>query len=280
MSNELAIRKEKGDVNLTEHEAISIALQSPLVSAVKEEKVFDVLHAGITMAFKKNNTVLPPTDDITYLITGILVFLRRNKIKIHIDEIEIAFYNGIHHKYGKYFGLSEISFCFFITEYLKDSDREKPILLLAPSPEKPKEPSIDDQFLTAKHLAMWCYVRFLKDPKKEIFELPPVYDFLFKIRVIHITQKEIDDLLTNAGTIVHNRLISSKSGADKIQRVNINAKISECLEKKYSYGPIVTEAKKQYMLSLFQGYSMDKIDNVGFGDMIDNNKKYFINAES
>lgn len=160
---EIQLYNKNSTVVLTSNDlSIIKAIDSDLANIVSDDvlksKLIDLVKDSYIIAgFKPPETL----RELNLTIDAIVEEMRLNKTNIRVDEIEIAFKNGVHKKYGEYMGLSAVSFCGFIKGYVTEESRLEAIRIKN-MPETIKEPSNYEVFEISKTNALSA----LKDFKK------------------------------------------------------------------------------------------------------------------
>jgi len=194
------------------------AIESNLVNQLDndtiEEKLIDLVNKTHLIAGIKHSGDI---RELNTTVSEIIAELRFNKTNIRINEIEIAFQNGVHKKYGDYFGLNAVTFCGFIKSYILDPTRLEAIKLKNMTEEK-KQPTLQERFETAKNLALTAYDKFDKGQSIEL-EGATVYRFLAGLKVIVYDDEEQAQFMTGAT----NEVIAKKN-LEKVTSMDKNVR--------------------------------------------------------
>lgn len=202
------------------------AIESEFVNNVNddtlEDKLFDLINKTHLIAGIKHSG---DVNELNATVSEIIAELRFNKNNIRIDEIEIAFKNGAHKKYGDYFGLNAVSFCGFIKSYVLDPNRLEAIKIKYMLEEK-KEPSLQERFEIAKNLALSTFQQFIDGQPIEL-QGATVYRFLAKLKIIKYSDEEQADFMEGAKTIViDNKKREKFTSLDKHVRATIEKELN------------------------------------------------------
>lgn len=240
-----------------------------VVNKVNDFNLYNVLIANITKVYADLKQHLPGQKQLDYDANGVINLMRKKKLNIRDTEIILAFENGIHGMYGEYFGINVVSLFKFITEYSKsDTDRTEALRQLnAPVEEEKREPSIPEKFIISKKNALDGYRMFLKSQTVDHYGAV-IFDFFYKIRLIIVTQEEIDDVMQR-GSDLHFYELKRKSAAkaDTLLRKEVENQIAAFLDKMVedNHKPdgtnplVVLQAKRIYIEDLYRGFSLDEM---------------------
>lgn len=230
---------------------IKKAVLSPLVNVVSDWDLYNELAKRVSEAYVDSRETLPNEQDLEYLVNKLIFNLRRDKKNIRIDEIEIAFNNGINERYGKYYGLGVKAFFMFICSYVDQPERLTALQDVKLIATAAPEPSIKDKFKVFKNNALELFKMILE--KRDFSKLAPaVYDFLFNVRFFRITKEEIDVLAEKAGEIYAKRLEVEKATTfDVYKNREISAKIDAYIAGNKNTVALWNIAKTEYIRALF-----------------------------
>lgn len=120
-------------------------LLSPNVIEEVKNDVFNVVKAGIAQCYAHLNLAVPGDDDRSYLVNEVTDTIIQNYPSLRLQEISIAFSNGIRKKYGEYFGLCVVSFEQFITGYLNSPERAELVKETTKLVEVKTEPTAEEK---------------------------------------------------------------------------------------------------------------------------------------
>lgn len=137
-------------------------LKPNVIEEVKED-VFNTVKASIAQCYAHLNIAVPGAGDLNYLINEVTDTIIKNYPSLRLQEIPIAFANGIRKKYGEYFGLCVISFEQFITGYLNSNDRAELVKEKSKLIETKTEPTEDEKALIYWNNLVNAWLTFKKD---------------------------------------------------------------------------------------------------------------------
>lgn len=235
---------------------IKNALESPMVNLTSDADLYDKILPIYTACHVDLKQNLPDDPkDTTYIIKKIITNLRRHQRNIRIDEIELAFSNGIHGKYGKWFGLSVVTFCMFISEYCKDIDRIEALERRNKVPPTKKQPSDREIFRLCKKNALKAFILIQKENTTGRFG-SLVFDFFYNIKLFLISQEEINEVYEAAKNQHLMELKSRKQiASDPLKKREIDNQISEYIDRvkdgKDAGAAVWSTAKKIYIDNFF-----------------------------
>ena len=134
------------------NELTTITNQLP---ALMEDKqvIFNQAKIGVARAFMDTRAQVLGEQDFSYLINELTKAI--GKTSIRAVEIPEAIARGIRKEYGEYYGLSLVTFEWFISEYLK-SEYHKNKIKNMQQPEVSKEPTDDEKFTSGKQFVLKC----------------------------------------------------------------------------------------------------------------------------
>lgn len=130
--------------NLPVQQKAHLLLKPNVIEEVKSD-VFNVVKAAIAQCYAHLNAVVPGEVDRNYLVNEVTDAIVENYPSLRLQEIPIAFSNGIRKKYGEYFGLCVISFEQFITGYLNSPERAELVKESSKLIEVKAEPSENEK---------------------------------------------------------------------------------------------------------------------------------------
>ncbi len=230
--------------------AVQSELVNKLTNDTLEDKLLDLVKQTHLIAGIKHSGDM---NELNITVSEIIAEMRLNKTNIRVDEIEIAFKNGAHKKYGDYFGLNAVTFCSFIKSYVLDPNRLEAIKIT--KVEQPKtEPTREQKFEIGKNLALSTLQKFLEEKPIDI-EGATVYRFLRKFGIVVYSEDEQVDFLEGARTIVINNKHREKfTSLDKHVRATIEKELNDVslLETK-----IIHTAQHNGLVQYFQSLSFE-----------------------
>lgn len=202
-------------------------------------------------------------------LTSLCKDMQRYFGTLTFEEVEICFnigYKGEDGGYGKYFGLCNKSYFFWLTQYTFSENRTKAVkaisesknFLINPPPPKPTEEQI---FEINKNGAIQAF-EHVKQGKEFIDMNNVVYDFLDGLKMIDFTKEEKKEMLEK----VRRELISEQNKQlmtpDMIHAKSIKALIetyqkgelipnqtNEDGSPKYKHSTVVVNNTKRYALN-------------------------------
>lgn len=126
--------------------------------ALNEDKavLFNHIRAAVAQAYQDTRSVVLSDIETNYLLNGLTDAIKLHHPSIRAVEIPDAISRGIRKEYGEYYGLSLVTFEFFIAEYLK-SELHKNRMKAIQAPEVSKEPTEDKKFTDGKDFVLSCY---------------------------------------------------------------------------------------------------------------------------
>ncbi len=274
MSNEIVKVSEGGVMRYSESPTNQVAiireaLESQMVNLMSDYDLFEEIKKQYAVIHADLKYPLPGLTDITYTCNALVTKLRREPKNIRKNEIAIAFNNGIHNKYGnKWFGLSTISLFFFVCEYCIEAERTEALRIRNLPKQDKKPPTKEEIFNIAKGNALDAYRLFLDE--KEFERLTsPVYDFLFSIGILIITDDQIKDYFLKANEIYFNELQAKKNAnTDPVKNKELANKIDEFIDIIATEDKTLTEkqniktagiVKRLAVINLFQKLSFQEI---------------------
>lgn len=155
-------------------------LMPNVIEEVKND-VFNVVNASIAQCYAHLNYAVPA--DANYLVNEVTNSIIKNYPSLRMQEIPVAFSNGIRHKYGEYFGLCVVSFEMFINGYLNSPERTELVKEKIKLIEEKIEPTPNEKFTMGKQLCVDLYEKFKKSGQLDRTALS-VYEFLSSINLI------------------------------------------------------------------------------------------------
>lgn len=169
---------------------ITLALDSPMVNVlsydeIKGQLIIDCREAYLTAGVKAPESSI----EVNHMIDEIIRQMRINKTNIRVKEINIAFSNGVHKKYGDYFGLNAVSFYQFIKSYVIDSNRLETLKEKNNAMQGNNKPSDDEIYQLKKINALSALKEFKEKGTCGRFALD-VYSFFEEIKLITLSQEE------------------------------------------------------------------------------------------
>jgi len=255
------------------------ALKSQLINVTSEDDLYDIIADNLDLILLDLKQTLSEPDK-RHICTSMVNTLKKRKINLRNNEIQIAFNNGIHSKYGAYYGVNVVSLTMFITEYLKDIDREEALKIHNLPPATNKIPNQAEVFEMSKQNALSAFKKFLKEKSADTYG-SPAYDFLFKIKLLTITQPEIDFFQTKAKEVVFLLLQDkAKHSPDYIKRQSLKNELKDFTTKALANdilslahaGLVLSNAKRLAVEKYFADLIEMDIDIEIFSEMIDEQK--------
>jgi hypothetical protein len=108
-------------------------------------------------------------DDAKYLQIELLKLISHKYHYLRLQEIKIAFRNGVQKKYGEFMGLSLATFSQFLNFYVSSSERVEAIKSIT----IPVERQIEEKPFNIVEYGEWLYQQFLE--KGEIYDITNAY---------------------------------------------------------------------------------------------------------
>lgn len=255
------------------------ALKGQMINVTSERDLYNIIADNLDLILLDLKQTLSEPDK-RHICTSMVNTLKKRKVNLRNNEIQIAFNNGIHSKYGPYYGINVVSLTMFITEYLKDVDREEALRVHNLPPATNKIPNQAEIFEMSKENALSAYKLFLKNKTADRYG-SPAYDFLFKIKLLMITQPEIDLYQTQAKEIVFLLLQDkAKKSPDYIKRQSLKNELKDFTTKALANdvlslahaGLVLSNAKRLAVEKYFADLSEMEIDLNTFSEMIEEQK--------
>jgi len=238
------------------------AIESELVNVVPDEilkgRLLELVHnSHLTAGIK------PPDNKIELNITlnEIISEQRNNKSNLRFDEIEIAFKNGIHKKYGEYYGLNAVTFCFFIREYLKESARLEAIKIKN-TIEVKKDPTEEEIYQLSVSNCIQSENEFKSKGTVGRFGVV-VYEFLEKQKILVLDTPAKKEYFEQAKTDLQNYIHSKKSvSLDKFEIRDLNSTLQSLINNdgnKTTYEKLVVISKRLAVDDYFRSLELDEL---------------------
>lgn len=130
--------------NLPVQQKSNLLLNPNVIEEVKTD-VFNVVNASIAQCYAHLNFSVPGEADRNYLVNEVTNTIIENYPSLRLNEIQIAFSNGIRKKYGEYFGLCVVSFELFITGYLNSPERAELVKEVSKITDDKPEPTEEEK---------------------------------------------------------------------------------------------------------------------------------------
>jgi len=211
-------------------------LLKPSVLDVIKNDVFNTVNASIAQCYAHLNYTVPP--DANYLVNEVTDSIIKNFPSLRMQEIPLAFSNGIRHKYGEYFGLCVVSFEKFITGYLNSTERAELVKEKSKLIDEKIEPTPDEKFTTGKQLCCDLFSKFKMAGQLDRTALA-VYEFLKSVDLIDPDYKK--GIYGQAmEETVHEKKSIAGLCMDIYKRRILNAEI-ECFEDNISKDMLTAE---------------------------------------
>lgn len=132
-------------------------------------------------------------DDAKYLQSELLKLISHKYHYLRLQEIKIAFRNGIQKKYGEYMGLSLATFSQFLHFYVQSAERSEAIKTQV----VPVERQIEEKPFNIVEYGEWLYAQFLE--KGEIYDITNAYyHYLVEQGEINLSVQEKHELMMEA----------------------------------------------------------------------------------
>lgn len=187
------------------------ALSSSLVNALPDDNIKGRLIIDCREAYMTAGIKAPESSqEVTHMIDEIIRQMRINKTNIRIDEIKIAFSNGVHKKYGDYFGLNAVSFYEFIKSYVIDTVRLETIKERNKAMQENNKPTDEEIYQLKKTNALSALNEFKAKRTCGRFALD-VYDFFCELKLIDLSQEEKNEYWRLAKQEYQNYLNSQRA---------------------------------------------------------------------
>lgn len=229
--------------NLQIQQKSNLLLNPNVIEEVKTD-VFNTVKASIAQCYAHLNLTVPEAKDLTYLINEVTDTIIQNYPSLRLQEIPIAFSNGIRKKYGEYFGLCVVSFEQFITGYLNSPERAELVKETSKIIEVKTEPTDEDKFKTGKALCVELFEKYKKSGQLGLSTIA-VYEFLNGIGLIEKSYKEGVYKLALDQTVIDKQKEVALS-TDLHKRRALNAEIEMLTENISNDG--ITEAQHKEVL--------------------------------
>lgn len=217
-------------------------LLKPNVAEIVKNEVFDVVKASIAQCYAHLNFSVPGEADRNYLVNEVTDSIINNYPSIRIQEIPLAFSNGIRKKYGEYFGLCVVSFEQFIAGYLNSPERAELVKEKSKLIEEKTAPTEEEQAQMAWKNLLNAWATFKKEGSYNDFG-NAVYKTLVDNGKINFSDEQKADFyrlakaelmkqynpVLHVGNVVKMNECKSiiaeiTSGGDQNTRVKVNAK--------------------------------------------------------
>ncbi|MCR8558327.1 hypothetical protein KXD93_11760 [Mucilaginibacter sp. BJC16-A38] len=168
-----------------------------MVRNLPKRDLFTTVLAAVAKAFADTNTKEISEADCDYMVNVLTDNIIKYHPAIRLTEIPEAIALGIRGRYGEFYGLSVVTILKFIEQYLLSENRttivKERVIDDIPKPV----PGLQTQFETAKQNALYALQR-KKDKKDNSTIATAVYDFLDRVKLIHFTTAEKQDMMTDA----------------------------------------------------------------------------------
>lgn len=254
---------------ISEQGQLVMAIDSQLANVVDDEFLKAKLILIIGRAFLAAGVKFDGSaKDIENMVNEIIREMRLNKTNIRIDEIDLAFSNGVHKKYGEYYGLNAVSFCQFIKSYVIDSNRLEAIRIKNTAMEEIKLHTPDELYQLSKLNAHNALNEFVKNGTVGRFGVI-VYDFLTSLGIMTLDQAEKNVFWAEAKKEYLNYLNNEKFKAqntDERKRIELDIKLFTEGGKK---DRLITISKRLIVDNFYQAVIFDEVDLMA---MIDEHK--------
>jgi hypothetical protein len=246
-------------------------LLKPWVKQLPKKTLFDCVIAAVAKSYADLNFKEISDTDKFYLVNELVDNILKNFPAIRLEEISIAFANGIRGQYGEYMGLSVITFEKFISGYMLSRERAELVKSL-PQPELSKEPDNLTKFELAKNNTIKAF-QLKSDNKDYTLYALPVYDFLDKLKLIDFSTEEKLEFVNEARIALQIELNSEKEQEkDQFKRKDLNKTIEQIVTGQ-SQDLVIVKAKKLALNVFFESIILDNSDLI---EMIEDRKKDFM----
>lgn len=236
------------------------AINSDLVNNVSDQELKEELLKLVASAFLTAGYKAPETTlELNILLGEIISELRRIKTNIRIKEISIAFKNGVHKKYGEYMGLSAVSFCQFIKEYLKEEPRAE-ALRQKNTPKETRTPSEQEIYNLSVENCKTAFSDLKSKGTVGRFGVI-VYDFLTKIGILQLDKETRWQYYEDAKSDLQEYLKSKMFNCNDKHEVNrlksdLNS-IIEGVKTQSNEQKLITISKRLAVDDYFRGLEME-----------------------
>lgn len=205
-------------------------LESELINNISDKDFFNEIKRLYFLIHLELNWSTPENEnDIVHTCDSIVKRFRRNPKNIRVRELETALLNGINRQYGDFMGISAVTIFGFIESYAKDENRKEALRIRNQPPPYGKKPTTEDIFEMGKQNTLQAYKLFLEHQKAMLDVLAeggkvetrqgfncmdrfasPAFDFLYKEKLLILTQEQIDSYYEKANTIYLAQLQAQK----------------------------------------------------------------------
>lgn len=258
---EIKLYNQNSVVPLSSNDMMIVeAIKSPLVNNVSDQDLKSKLLLVVASSFLTAGFKAPESElELNIILNEIIAEQRRNKTNLRIDEIEIAFKNGVHKKYGDYFGLNAVSFCMFIREYVKEESRLEAIRLKN-MPEPKKEPTEQEIKQLSINNAITAFNELKSKGTVGRFGVV-VYDFLEKEKILILdvpTKKDYwESAKVELSSYLEGRLIDC---ADRGERNQVKLQLQSLIDSEFNQTTdqkLKTISKRLAVDDFFRSLEMD-----------------------
>ncbi len=214
---------------------LQVALQSQLVKDSSAHYVATKVKEAIQYAaqFAGQMKAINP-DDLTIMTKFVTDEIMVTCKILRVDELKIAFKNGLLGAYGEFYGLNAQTLVKFILAHLKEEKRANEIsrLQALQNVNKP-EPDKDEKEKIAQQAFDWAFHHF-KNTGEVVDYGNGIYYWLERSRKINLTDEQKQVILDQVSTSEYARLKKERKRAtekiDKLAVSKIDNAISEVLE--------------------------------------------------
>ncbi|HYG84554.1 MAG TPA: hypothetical protein VD907_06800 [Verrucomicrobiae bacterium] len=119
-------------------------IDMPPVKQVAKTELFQAVNAAIGKSFADAGVKMLDDNDRDYLVNQVVKDIQTYTPNLRLEEIGIAFQNGVRGKYGDYFGLNVVTFNKFLVAYLSSGERDQRILKEADPEPEPAPPAPEE----------------------------------------------------------------------------------------------------------------------------------------
>lgn len=247
---------------------IKEAVTSALIPNVPEDDLYNLIVDLVGTAYLHTGFAAPDQVEAGIIIKGIQDYLKREKSNLRVDELQIAFYNGIHEVYGKYYGLSVKTFCDFIRGYLHDPARLQEIKNKhVPAIQSPAEPTKEQLFQWSLDNLLNAYKHLSNNGTVGLYG-SPVYDFLNSINLLVLSYDDLQDYNTEAiAVFTQEKEEQIKNQSDKFKRESIRREL-EAFMKVTDSKKVTVITKRLIVDDYLRQMILDELDTSGLKDFI------------
>jgi hypothetical protein len=239
--------------NLPALKTENILLKPNVLEEVKND-VFNIVNGSIAQCFAHLNYPVP--TDSNYLVNEVTDSIIKKFPSMRMQEIPVAFANGIRKMYGDYFGLSVVTFEGFITGYLNSPKRVELVKEKVKMIDYKPEPTADEKFTTGKNLATDLFEVFKRSGQFGLSVLA-VYEFINSLGLIDKEYKTVYQEAMELTVVIKKQEIANCMDIYKRRRLNVELEfLTDNIEKdmltKEQHNEVLRTGKKIILKNWFQ----------------------------